>query len=171
MFDDLLNTGDDHWNPSSGVAPPSSTTTNIEDDEEEVGNDDEDDSEPEDVTTTFGKGKRDAINDGNKGKKPKTTGGQWFQEQMDHIVALNKRTVASCETVARNEDHSGFSIKDVMALVKSCGATPGTNEHFIATLVFTKRPEREMFMTLDTPEERFDWLTRKHEWMTRKDVI
>jgi hypothetical protein len=28
-----------------------------------------------------------------------------------------------------------------------------------------------MFMTLDTHEERFDWLTRKHEWMTRNYVL
>jgi hypothetical protein len=23
---------------------------------------------------------------------------------------------------------------------------------------------------LDTSEERFEWLTKKHEWMTRNDV-
>jgi hypothetical protein len=27
-----------------------------------------------------------------------------------------------------------------MALVKDCGAVPSTNEHFAASLVFTKRP-------------------------------
>jgi hypothetical protein len=45
-----------------------------------------------------------------------------------------------------------------------------TNEHFAATLIFTKKAEREMFMTLDTREERFDWLKRKYEWMTKNDV-
>jgi hypothetical protein len=30
---------------------------------------------------------------------------------------------------------------------------------------------REMFMTLKTPEDRFDWLRRKHEWLkSRRDV-
>jgi hypothetical protein len=29
-----------------------------------------------------------------------------------------------------------------MALVKDCGAVPGTNEHFIATTIFTKKVER-----------------------------
>jgi hypothetical protein len=57
-----------------------------------------------------------------------------------------------------------------MALVKACGATPGTNEHFIAICLFTKKADREMFMTLDTPRERFECLKRKHEWMTRNDV-
>jgi hypothetical protein len=53
-----------------------------------------------------------------------------------------------------------------MKLVKECGATSGTNEHFVASLVLVKRAEREMFMTLETPEERFAWLRR----MTRNDV-
>jgi hypothetical protein len=53
-----------------------------------------------------------------------------------------------------------------MKLVKECGAISGTNEHFVASLVLVKRAEREMFMTLETPEERFAWLRR----MTRNDV-
>jgi hypothetical protein len=36
----------------------------------------------------------------------------------------------------------------------------------LASLVLVKRAEREMFMTLETPEERFAWLRR----MTRNDV-
>jgi hypothetical protein len=83
---------------------------------------------------------------------------------------MNERTTTSCESIARREDNSGCSIKYVMALVKECGVFPSTNEHFIASIVSTKRSEREMFMTLDTNEERFEWLTRKHEWMTRNDV-
>ena len=84
-------------------------------------------------------------------------------------MEMNERTTASCESIARREDTSSCSIQDVMALVKDCGATSGTNEHFIASIVFTKRAEREMFMTLDTAEERFQWLTKKYEWMTRND--
>ncbi|OEL17468.1 hypothetical protein BAE44_0021513 [Dichanthelium oligosanthes] len=72
---------------------------------------------------------------------------------MGKIVDMNKRTTASCESIARREDKSGCSIQDVMALVKECGVAPSTNEHFIASILFTKRAEREMFMTLDTPEE------------------
>ena len=173
MFEDLRNTGDDHWCASSGARP---SQTNLDcdaspinlDDEDEADNDD--DSEPEEVTPTSVRGKRGRVADNKKGKKPKTSGGLWFQEQMGKIVEMNERTTASCESIARREDKSGCSIQDVMALVKECGAVPGTNEHFIASLVFTKKAEREMFMTLDTPEERFDWLTRKHDWMTRNDV-
>jgi hypothetical protein len=166
MFEDIRNTGDDHWCASSGVAPsqfspPTSPihSVNVEND-----------SEPEEITPTSAKGKRGKSVDNNKGKKPKTNTGHWFHEQLGKIVEMNERTTASCESIAMKEDNSGCSIKDVMALVKECGAVPSTNEHFIASIVFTKRAEREMFMTLDTHEERFEWLTRKHEWMTRNDV-
>jgi len=172
MFGDIRNTGDDHWCASSGVAPSqfSSPPSPIPVDDEDEAVNEVNDSEPEEVTPTSGKGKRGKGADNNKEKKPKTSTGQWFHEQMGKIVEMNERTTASCESIARREDKSGCSIKDVMALVKECGAVPSTNEHFIASIVFTKRAEREMFMTLETHEERFEWLTRKHEWMTRNDV-
>jgi hypothetical protein len=172
MFEDIRNTGDDHWCASSGVAPsqfsPPTSPIHVDDQDEAVNV--ENDSEPEEITPTSAKGKRGKSVDNNKGKKPKTNTGHWFHEQLGKIVEMNERTTASCESIAMKEDNSGCSIKDVMALVKECGAVPSTNEHFIASIVFTKRAEREMFMTLDTHEERFEWLTRKHEWMTRNDV-
>src|SRR5438105_1163252 len=161
MFEDLRNTSDDHWCASSGV-PPFEANVSFDnspinvDDEDEGENDD--DSEPEEVTPTSARGKRGRVHGNSKGKKPKTSTGHWFEEQMGKIVEMNERTTTSCESIARREDKSGCSIQDVMALVKDCGATTGTGEHFVASLVFTKRAEREMFMTLDTPEERFQWL-------------
>jgi hypothetical protein len=174
MFEDIRNTGDEHWSASSGIAPSpanlSRHTCPISvDDEDEADNDD--DSEPEKVTPTSVHGlKRGGGASNMKGKKPKTSGGNWFHEQLGKIVEMNEKTTASYESIAKREDLSGCSIKNVMALVKDCGAVPSTNEHFAASLVFTKRPEREMFMTLDTPEERFDWLRRKYEWMTKNEA-
>jgi hypothetical protein len=46
-----------------------------------------------------------------------------------------------------------------MDLVLECGADYGTNEHFIATQLFVKKDQREMFLTLPTNKIRFDWLT------------
>jgi hypothetical protein len=138
-------------------------------DEDEADNDGE--SEAEEVTPTNVQGlKRGGGASNMKGKKPKTSGGDWFHEQMGKTMEMNERTIASCESIAKREDLSACSIQVVMALVKDCGAVPSTNEHFAATLVFTKKAEREMFMTLDTREERFDWLKRKYEWMTKNDV-
>jgi hypothetical protein len=176
MFDDIRNTGDDHWGASSGV-PPSQSNLSCDnshinlDDEEEADNDD--DSEPEQVTPTSLRlrGKRAPGPVYNKGKKPKTNTGHWLKEHMGKIVEMNERTTASCESMARREAKVDCTIHDVMTLVEECGAKPRTDEHFIATVVFTKRVEREMFMTLKTPEDRFDWLRRKHEWFkARRDV-
>ncbi|WVZ59522.1 hypothetical protein U9M48_009648 [Paspalum notatum var. saurae] len=174
IFEDLRNTGEDHWNASSGV-PPTNTNNLSERSPINVGEEDEDDinddSEPEEVIPTNVTGKRGRVLGNPKAKKAKTSTGQWFQEQMGRIVDMNERTTASCESIARKEDRkNGCSIEHVMALVKACGATSGTNEHFTASLILTKTSEREMFMTLDTPEERFDWLRKKHEWMTRHNV-
>jgi hypothetical protein len=167
MFEDIRNTGDEHWSASSGIAPSPIPL----DDEDEAENDD-DDSEPEEVTPTRVQGLKSGRGASNmKGKKPKTSGGNWFREQLGKIVEMNERTTASCESIVKREDLSSCSIKNVMALVKDCGAIiPTTNEHFVATIVFTKKAEREMFMTLDTPEERFDWLRRKYEWMTKNEA-
>jgi hypothetical protein len=79
---------------------------------------------------------------------------------MAVLVKQSERTPASTESVARSQDKNGCSIADVMKLVKECGATPSTNEHFVATLVLVKRTEKEIFITLDTTEERFQWLKR-----------
>jgi hypothetical protein len=64
--------------------------------------------------------------------------------------------------VARKEENKGPTIKEVMSIVKECGAAPGMKEFFIASELFTKKAEREMFMILDTPQGRFEWLTMKH---------
>jgi len=136
-------------------------------DEEEA----DDDSEPEQetpISSARGKRSGEAVN--STGKKPKTSTRHWLQNQMRKLVDMNERTTASCESIARREVRSGYSIEDVMALVVECGAAPGSNEHFIATILFTKRAERQMFMTLRTPRDRIDWLRKIHEWMTRNDV-
>jgi len=55
-----------------------------------------------------------------------------------------------------------YSIDQVMELVIACGAGYGSNEHYVASELFVKKEQREMFMTLPTDEIRFNWLTRKY---------
>ncbi|PUZ70658.1 hypothetical protein GQ55_2G251300 [Panicum hallii var. hallii] len=172
MFEDIRNSGDDHWAPSSGAAP-----TNQQDAEADEAEDKDEDYEAneasddcEEYSPEPSKGKRPApSNRKDKGKKPKSSGGHWVQKELSKLVTLSERSTASCESLARKDESSGCSIRDVMTLVRECGAVPGTKEHFIASQVFVKRAEREMFMTLEMPEERFQWLTMKHMWMTRND--
>jgi hypothetical protein len=45
-----------------------------------------------------------------------------------------------------------------MELVIACGAGYETNENYIASKLFMKKEQREMFMTLPTDEIRFNWL-------------
>lgn len=48
-----------------------------------------------------------------------------------------------------------------MNAVLACGATEGTDEHFIATELFVKRDQREMFLHM-REASRFEWLSRKY---------
>lgn len=162
MFEVLRNTGDDHFCASSGLIPEESPLINLGGGDD--GSEDVDSDELEEVTPPKGKGKRGAAGgDNEKGKKPKTSAGQWIQDQVSKIVSFHERSATSVESmVARKEENKGLSIKEVMSIVKECGTAPRTKEFFIASELFTKRVEREMFMTLDTPQERFEWLTMKH---------
>jgi hypothetical protein len=49
-----------------------------------------------------------------------------------------------------------------MQHVLECGADYSSNEHDIATQLFVKKDQREMFLTLPTNKIRFDWLTRRY---------
>jgi hypothetical protein len=106
MFKNLHNTGDDYWSAGSGVASSqSSDNSTIDLDGEDPDNSD---SEPEELTPTTEQNKRaERVNVNNKGKKPKTHVGHWFQEQMALLMQQSERTTTSAESIARREDKSG----------------------------------------------------------------
>jgi hypothetical protein len=95
MFENLHNTGDDHWSAGSDVAPSQSSDNSaidldVEDDP------DNSDSEPEELTPTTEQNKRDErVNVNNKGKKPWDIGfrNKWHylcnrvREQL-HLLSL-----------------------------------------------------------------------------------
>ena len=171
MFENLQNTGDDHWCASSGVAPSQGSFSGaINLDEEDEGDNEDSNDDLEELPTPTGVPPTRRVNTNDKPKKPKTAVRHWLKEQFGVLMHQSERTTTYVESVARRVDNSGYSIKVVMKLVKECGAVPETREHFIATIELTKGPEREMFTILETPEERFAWLKDKHEWMTRNDV-
>jgi len=51
----------------------------------------------------------------------------------------------------------------MMDQVLMCGADYDTDEHYIATELFVKKDQRDMFMTLPTKVIRFNWLRRKYQ--------
>ncbi|OEL33990.1 hypothetical protein BAE44_0004991 [Dichanthelium oligosanthes] len=122
MFEDLRNTGDDHWAPSSGDLPKANEAHHEEDIDKEVDHEEDDPSDVEDGTPTSGKAtKRRCVAEKDKGKKPKSAGGHWMQEQRAKIVELNEKTTTSCESIVltRMEKSSIYSIKIMMDLVKA----------------------------------------------------
>lgn len=52
------------------------------------------------------------------------------------------------------------SIRRVMRLVVESGAAEGSVEHFMATRLFVKDENREIFFTFTTNEGRLAWLKR-----------
>ena len=72
-----------------------------------------------------------------------------------------ERTTTSCEFIVRREDISVCSTKKSWIWSRMwCSSIIKWTCCYICS--FYK--EREMFMTLDTPEERSDGLKRKYEW-------
>jgi hypothetical protein len=50
-----------------------------------------------------------------------------------------------------------------MDQVLECGADYDTDEHYIATELFVKKDQRDMFMTLPPKVIRFNWIRRKYQ--------
>ena len=99
-------------------------------------------------------GKRLARPVERSGKKVKSGNALLIQE------AVNSMASSANEYVSKR--HGKYSIDEVMEVVIACGAGYDSNEHYIATELFVKKEQREMFMTLPTNEIRFNWLRRKY---------
>jgi hypothetical protein len=84
MFEDLRNTGDDHFGGSSDLIPEHNPLINLEDGDED-GDSEDVSSEEEEVTPPKGKGKRIVGAENDKGKRTKTSDGQWMQDQVSKM--------------------------------------------------------------------------------------
>jgi len=89
-----------------------------------------------------------------KGRNKKTKTALVIQEQITKIAES-----ASSFTSKKSSD---VTVQQIMELVLDCGADYGTDEHYIATELFVKKDQRDMFLTLPTREIRFNWLRRKY---------
>jgi hypothetical protein len=87
-------------------------------------------------------------------KKAKSSTALIIQEQIT-MIAESTSSFAS-------KKEGQITIKEVMDIILECGADYGTNEHFIATQLFVKKDQREMFLTIPTNKIRFDWLIRMY---------
>ncbi|XP_066352031.1 L10-interacting MYB domain-containing protein-like [Miscanthus floridulus] len=155
-FADITTIGIDHWSPHVV------NVENVDETQEEATNFDpqDDDVIPETQEEDIGisppptSGKRLARPVEKSGKKAKSGNALLIQE------AVNSMASSANEYVSKR--HGKYSIDEVMEVVIACGADYDSNEHYIATELFVKKEQREMFMTLPTNEIRFTWLRRKY---------
>lgn len=154
MFGDITNDESDHWNPlsSNPIIPPS------QDDfydltEDGYGDADEvnygvGDEECEEVAPSPSPsiilGKKKAQGGSDKTKKPRVGTALVIQE------AVTKMSESATAFTAKKLGE--VTVAQVMEAVLECGAGYDTNEHYIATELFVKKDQREMFMTLPTKE-------------------
>ncbi|KAI5006136.1 hypothetical protein ZWY2020_033379 [Hordeum vulgare] len=161
IFEDLCNTGEDHWSPANGSMPQSPRNVDAEDHGDE--NEDKESEQEDESPVINNKGKRVGGAIEGKGKKSRS-GSAIMQYHLKEIVELSKKSQAAIESIAKQrEDASVCTIKDAMTLVTECGVVIGTNEHFIASEIFVKKEQREMFMTIPDASARFDWIQRKYD--------
>ena len=74
------------------------------------------------------------------------------------IGDICKESHSTFQSFLKHDDTT--SIASVMKEAITCGAIEGSDEHFIATELFIKREQREMFLSMSA-ETRLGWLKRK----------
>lgn len=159
-FQGIVNIGVDHWSPCGGNATPTVDSATQESAQGEEGAAEcateglAQGEEVEEVTPSPGSAKRAARPVQDTGKKAKTANAVLIQEAVT--------SMASSANEYASKKEGKFTIDQVMEAVIACGADYETNEHYMATELFVKKEQREMFMTLPTDDIRFKWLSRKY---------
>ncbi|WVZ96264.1 hypothetical protein U9M48_041922 [Paspalum notatum var. saurae] len=120
MFKNITNDESDHWNPmtENPTTPESHVPIELDDDSTPVEQDNLYDG-------------ANILPDGKQVRRTKSSTAVVMQEHVKKIADS-----ADAITTKRLGE---VTIKQVIELVEACGATFGTNEHFIATKLFVKR--------------------------------
>lgn len=172
MFGNIVNEEQDHWNPMSSnpIIPLDDDTPTdgveaehptehhtVEHTFDGDNNSFENGDDVQEVTPVTDNGKKKAkVILEKPTKKPKSSTALVIQE---HISKISE---SASSFVSKRQ--GGITIEQVMEHVVACGAAYKTDEHFVATELFVKKEQREMFMTLPI-DERLNWLRRKYNVM------
>nr|TKV99284.1 hypothetical protein SEVIR_8G032800v2 [Setaria viridis] len=99
-----------------------------------------------------------------KGKKKKTFRDQYMKRLVDayELKAQSSKHSATSQVVDHVRDEIGSMLEQVI----KDGAEEGSDEHFYATQLLQKKENRDVFITLKTPNGRLNWLRRA--WEIRK---
>lgn len=158
-FADITTIGIDHWSPHV-VNVEATENVDVTQDEatnfEPEGDDFIPETQEEDIgiSPSPASGKRLARPVDRSGKKAKSGNALLIQEAVTSMASSANEYVS--------KRHGKYSIEEVMEVVIACGAGYDSNEHYMASELFVKKEQREMFMTLPTNEIRFNWLRRKY---------
>lgn len=160
LFEDISVDGSDHWNPASGQPPPSSSALKTALNVDEITDLDLDDDTEEQASPTIASASkvRLGVKIPEKNKKPKTA--QVMQEEIKKISSIAHASHTSFQSFLQKDETT--SVASTMDLVRACGAIDGTDEHFIATELFLKKEQREMFLHM-TADSRMGWLRRRFD--------
>jgi hypothetical protein len=155
-FQGIVNIGGDHWSPFAVNAAMAATQIEEGATQGDLGGTEgaEHGEEVEEVTPSPSCGKRAPRYVQGSGKKAKTANAVLIQEAVT--------SMASSANEYATRKVGKYTIEEVMNVVIACGAEYGSNEHYIATELFVKKEQRDMFMTFPTDEIRFNWLSRKY---------
>ncbi|XP_072148930.1 L10-interacting MYB domain-containing protein [Setaria viridis] len=158
-FADITTIGIDHWSPHV-VNVEATENVDVTQDEatnfEPEGDDFIPETQEEDIgiSPSPASGKRLARPVDRSGKKAKSGNAFLIQEAVTSMASSANEYISM--------RHGKYSIEEVMEVVIACGAGYDSNEHYMASELFVKKEQREMFMTLPTNEIRFNWLRRKY---------
>jgi len=153
-FADITTVGIDHWSPHVVNVE---ATENVDNTQDESQDDDfvaETQEGENGISPPPASGKRLARPVERSGKKAKSGNALLIQKAVTSMASSANEYVS--------KRHEKYYIDEVMEVVISCGADYDNNEHYIASELFVKKEQREMFMTLPTNEIMFNWLRRKY---------
>ena len=159
MFDAISVTNETSYVPGSGP-------DDGEGEEHEAGHGDGDSERVE------GRGSPHVTPNANKrpaegspsGKKKKT----YRDQLMKRLVDTYEKKAQSSKNLATSHavDHVRDEIGAMLEQVINDGAEEGSDEHYYATQLLKKKENRDVFVTLKTPNGRLNWLRRA--WEDRK---
>lgn len=171
MFGNILNDETDHLNPlsSNPIIPQSQEQPIDVDNEFAVGEEEADDHAYHNTNVVVGNNEVDELSPpiNNAKKRAKVVSGKQTKRSKSSTTAIIEEQVtkiaASAKSIAAKKLVE-VTIEQVMDLVVACGAAVGSNEHYVASKLFVKKEQREMFMTIPN-DKRFDWLHRNYNDM------
>lgn len=167
MFGDIANDESDHWNPlsSNPIIPPSRDDVYDIPEDGDCGDEINNDAEVGDGTNNDDEVEGDTPSPSIILEKRRAQGGpDKLKKPIVGIALVIQEAVTKIAETASSFTSKKFgevTVQQVMEVVLECGAGYDTYEHYIATELFVKKDQREMFMTLPTNEIRFNWLRRK----------